>query len=63
MFLAPVPTLKRLATTLRHRLCDVHSVVNRTLVHALLTDALTANYLGSVVILQTIVRLLSGQES
>jgi hypothetical protein len=45
---------------LRHRLYDIDVVINRTLVYGLLTVSLVLVYVGSVVTLQYVFRLLSG---
>lgn len=47
----------------RYHLFDVRFIVQRTLVYALLTGALTGVYFGSVVLLQMLLRALTGQES
>jgi len=48
---------------LRYRLYDVDVVINRTLVYGSLTVSLALVYLGSVMVLQAIIRALTGQES
>jgi hypothetical protein len=48
---------------LRHRLYDIDVVINRTLVYGLLTVSLALVYVGSVVTLQYVFRLLSGGSS
>ena len=48
---------------LRYRLWDIDILINRTLVYTLLTGLLVAVYLGSVVLLQSGFRALTGQES
>jgi hypothetical protein len=48
---------------LRFRLYDIDVVINRTLVYAPLTAMLVFVYLGGVIGLQAIVRVLTGQES
>jgi hypothetical protein len=48
---------------LRYRLYDVDVVINHTLVYGSLTVSLALVYLGSVVVLQAIIRALTGQES
>ena len=48
---------------LRHRLWDIDLIIQRTLVYTALTAALTAVYLGSVVLLQGLFRPLVGEES
>ncbi len=46
---------------LRHRLYDIDTLINRTLVYATLTGVLALVYFGSVVVFQTFVRQISGQ--
>jgi len=48
---------------LRYRLYDIDVLINRTLVYGSLTAMLAAVYVGGVVGLQALLRLLSGQES
>jgi len=48
---------------LRYRLWDVGLLVNRTLVYGSLTASLVAVYIGGVVLLQALLRALSGQSS
>ena len=45
---------------LRHRLYDIDVLINRTLVYGSLTASLALVYLGSVVSLQTLIRVLTG---
>jgi hypothetical protein len=48
---------------LRHRLYDIDVIINRALVYGSLTAMLVFVYLGGVVGLQAVLRVLSGQES
>jgi hypothetical protein len=48
---------------LRYRLYDIDLLINRTLVYGSLTAMLAAVYVGGVVGMQALLRLLSGQES
>ena len=48
---------------LRHRLYDIDLIINRTLVYGSLTVVLILLYIGGVVALQGIFRVLTGQES
>ncbi|HZU11348.1 MAG TPA: hypothetical protein VFB58_00770 [Chloroflexota bacterium] len=48
---------------LHHRLYDIDALVNRTLVYGSLTVSLAAFYLGSVIALQALFRVLTGQTS
>ncbi len=48
---------------LRYRLYEIDLVINRTLVYGSLTATLVAVYVGSIVVLQGLVRALTGQES
>ena len=57
--LAGLPVAAGMAI-LRHRLYDIDVVINRTLVYGLLTVSLALVYVGSVVTLQYLFRLLSG---
>jgi hypothetical protein len=48
---------------LHHRLYDIDTLANRTLVYGSLTVSLAAFYLGSVVVLQALFRAVTGQRS
>jgi hypothetical protein len=48
---------------LRHRLYDIDLLISRTLVYGSLTVILVAVYAGSIVVLQGVLRALTGQES
>jgi hypothetical protein len=48
---------------LRYRLYDIDVLINRTLVYGSLTVLLAATYFGGVVGLQSLLRVLTGQES
>jgi hypothetical protein len=48
---------------LRYRLYDIDVVINRTLVYGALTAILVAVYVGSILVLQGLVRALTGQKS
>ena len=48
---------------LRYRLYDIDVVINRTLVYGTLTATLVGVYVGSIVVLQGLLRALTGQES
>ena len=48
---------------LRYRLYQIDHIINRTLVYGSLTAVLALVYVGSVVVLQGVFRILTGQES
>jgi hypothetical protein len=48
---------------LKHRLYAIDLLINRTLVYGALTATLVAVYVGSIVVLQGLLRALTGQES
>jgi hypothetical protein len=48
---------------LKHRLYDIDVVINRTLVYGTLTATLVGLYFGTIVVLQRVFVLLTGQES
>jgi hypothetical protein len=60
--LIALPTAIGIAV-LRYRLYDIDVVINRALVYGPLTATLALVYVGSVVGLQAVLRVLSGQES
>ena len=59
---APIPIAVGIAI-LRYRLYDIDLIINRTLVYGALTISLALTYLGSVVALQYVFRVLTGQET
>ncbi|MGH3147624.1 MAG: hypothetical protein ACRDTR_17665 [Rubrobacter sp.] len=59
---AAIPLAAGIAV-LRHRLYDIDVLINRTLVYGSLTLSLAAVYVGGVVSLQGLFRVLTGQES
>ena len=62
VFLTGVPIAAGVAI-LKYRLYEIDAIINRTLVYGLLTVLLVAIYLGGVVLLQFVIRALTGQES
>jgi hypothetical protein len=48
---------------LRYRLYEIDLIINRTLVYGALTTFLVAVYVGSIVVLQGLLRALTGRES
>src|SRR5215204_3291848 len=48
---------------LKYRLYEIDTIINRTIVYGTLTALLVLVYVGSVVLLQTLFRALTGQES
>jgi hypothetical protein len=48
---------------LKYRLYDIDLLINRTLVYGALTALLVGVYVGSIVVLQGLLRALTGQES
>jgi hypothetical protein len=60
--MAGVPVAVGIAI-LRYRLYEIDTLINRTLVYGALTAVLIAVYVGSIVLLQGLLRALTGQES
>ncbi len=60
---APLVPVAAGVAILRYRLFEIDVLINRTLVYGSLTASLAAVYLGSVVVLQTVLRALTGQET
>jgi hypothetical protein len=48
---------------LRYRLFDINLIIRKTVVYAILTALLALNYFGIVILLQSIVEAVSGQQS
>ena len=63
VFLLPLVPASAGIAILRYRLFDIDILINRTLVYGSLTVLLATTYVGSVVGLQAVLRVLSGQES
>ena len=64
LMLASLSFLVALAmAVMRYRLWDIDIIIRRTLVYGLLTAALVGIYFGSVVLLQTLFMVVSGQQS
>ena len=62
LLFAGVPLAVGIAV-LRYRLYDIDLIINRTLVYGSLTVLLAVVYVGCVVLLQGVLRTLTGQES
>ena len=63
VFLLPLVPASAGIAILRYRLFDIDIIINRTLVYGALTVLLATTYGGSVIGLQAVLRVLSGQES
>jgi MFS family permease len=57
------PVLSIGIAVLRYRLYDIDVIINRTLVYTMLTLTLALLYIGSIVLLQNVFRVLIGQSS
>jgi hypothetical protein len=62
LVIAAVPIAAGIAI-LRYRLYDIDLIINRTLVYGILTLSLVLIYFGGIVLAQTTLRVVSGQES
>ena len=62
LIIAAVPIAAGIAI-LRYRLYDIDLIINRTLVYGILTLSLALIYFGGIVLAQTTLRAVSGQES
>ena len=60
---APLVPVAAGVAILRYRLYEIDVLINRTFVYGSLTASLAAVYVGSVVVLQTVLRALTGQET
>jgi hypothetical protein len=60
--LSAIPVAVGIAV-LRYRLYEIDTLINRTLVYGSLTAMLVGVYVGSIVVLQGLLRALTGQES
>jgi hypothetical protein len=63
LLFVPLLPLAAGVAILRYRLYDIDLIINRTLVYGALTALLVAAYVGSIVVLQGLLRALTGQES
>ena len=63
LFVVPSIPIAAGIAIFRYRLYDIDRIINRTLVYGSLTATLAAVYLGGVVSLQYLFRVLTGQES
>ena len=63
LLFVPLLPLAAGVAILRYRLYDIDLIINRTLVYGSLTVMLVAVYVGSIVVLQGLLRVFTGQES
>jgi hypothetical protein len=63
IFVGMAPYLAVGNAILHHRLYDIDIIIRKTLVYSILTGVLTLAYFGSVVILQTLFDVVTGEQS